>query len=144
MSYEKHTWETGETITAEKLNRIENALEGGSEALICNMITEDNENYTSDKTFGEIRVAYTNNIPVFFKFYSEHNDSNSKEVTESKYSISGIEIFTSRYTENSETSYSGTYKIIFGPNYTMDYQITERTEPVTIESFDSLYPEFIL
>lgn len=31
MSYEKHTWETGETITAEKLNNLEDGIaEGGS------------------------------------------------------------------------------------------------------------------
>lgn len=27
MSYEKHTWETGEVITAEKLNNIENGID---------------------------------------------------------------------------------------------------------------------
>ena len=26
MSYEKHTWESGETITAEKLNHIEDGI----------------------------------------------------------------------------------------------------------------------
>lgn len=29
MSYEKHTWETGETITADKLNNIENGIAKG-------------------------------------------------------------------------------------------------------------------
>lgn len=28
MAYEKHTWTTGETITAEKLNHIEEGIEG--------------------------------------------------------------------------------------------------------------------
>lgn len=33
MSYEKHTWETGETITAEKMNNLEEgvASSGGGE-----------------------------------------------------------------------------------------------------------------
>lgn len=41
MSYEKHTWETGETITAEKLNNLENgvASSGGSESSFVINIT---------------------------------------------------------------------------------------------------------
>ena len=34
MSYTKHTWETGETITADKLNNIENSVSKISENTI--------------------------------------------------------------------------------------------------------------
>lgn len=30
MAYEKHTWETGETITAEKLNNLEDGVSGNT------------------------------------------------------------------------------------------------------------------
>ena len=34
MAYEKHTWETGETITAEKLNNLEDGVSGNGGILL--------------------------------------------------------------------------------------------------------------
>ena len=34
MSYEKHTWETGEVITADKLNHMEEGIRGVMIAMI--------------------------------------------------------------------------------------------------------------
>ena len=57
MSYEKHTWETGETITAEKLNNLEDGVSGNNSDLfmLVNAETVDNNTLTAiDKTFDEI------------------------------------------------------------------------------------------
>ena len=56
MAYEKQTWVTGEVITAEKLNHMEDGISGsgGSNALICEY--DYNLEHT-DKTFGEIKDA---------------------------------------------------------------------------------------
>lgn len=58
MAYEKHEWECGETITADKMNNLENgieeALQGGSASGI--MILHDNGDYVAklEKTWQEI------------------------------------------------------------------------------------------
>lgn len=59
MSYEKHTWETGETITAEKLNNIENGIENNNFEIV--VFSQDRENantWTADKTLEELQTAY--------------------------------------------------------------------------------------
>ena len=61
MSYSKQTWVNGEVITAEKLNHMEDGIEGagggGSSALVVN-VTQDNPNkFTMDKTWDEIKSA---------------------------------------------------------------------------------------
>lgn len=38
MAYVKNTWETGDVITAEKLNHMEDGIAGGSEFKIYNMV----------------------------------------------------------------------------------------------------------
>lgn len=61
MAYEKQTWQSGDIITAEKLNYIENGLETISDNsskthLIVNLQEED-QTYTLDKTHTEIYNA---------------------------------------------------------------------------------------
>ena len=58
MSYEKHTWQTGEVITAEKLNKIEEGIK--SPIFVCNAITETNGDYNlmCDKSSVEIKEAF--------------------------------------------------------------------------------------
>ena len=75
MSYEKHNWQCGETITADKMNHIEDGIE---EALDCCSTggslfvrydrTYEKENSWEllfDKEMGEIFDAIDNGIPVF-------------------------------------------------------------------------------
>ena len=64
MAYEKHTWECGETVTAELLNHMENGIEeassgGGGSVYIVNASFGDDcdEQIVLDKTFTEIRSA---------------------------------------------------------------------------------------
>lgn len=64
MAYEKQTWQTGETITAQKLNHMEDGIaSGGSSDLFIISATQDpiSEDITLDKTFAEINTAITNN-----------------------------------------------------------------------------------
>lgn len=66
MSYEKQTWQTGETITAQKLNHMEDGIgnnSGGNNWLTINIIKENlegNEITRFDKTAGQIIAAYPN------------------------------------------------------------------------------------
>lgn len=64
MSYTPTTWSCGDTITAEKLNKLENGLAeccGGGSGLICTAtvsVNADNyECYVLDKTWQEIHDA---------------------------------------------------------------------------------------
>lgn len=55
MSYEKHTWETGETITAEKLNNIENGIESiNDEVEVILNYNPESGNYTASIGLNEI------------------------------------------------------------------------------------------
>jgi len=58
MAYTKQTWQTGETITADKLNHIEDGIAGGT-LVIGGFSNDDDDNLvgTSDKTWQEIDNA---------------------------------------------------------------------------------------
>lgn len=61
MSYNKYTWQIGETITAEKLNNIENGIEengGGSNLVILPFTTARNTIITT-LTYSDIADVYT-------------------------------------------------------------------------------------
>lgn len=58
MSYTKNTWQTGDTVTAEKLNHMEDGIaaasgSSGGGVLVVNL----SENYVCDKTAGEMLAA---------------------------------------------------------------------------------------
>ena len=64
MSYEKHEWQTGEVITAEKLNILEDGIaQGGSDGFFTFKITvtKDGESsapiFTKNTSFAEIKAA---------------------------------------------------------------------------------------
>lgn len=78
MSYEKQTWTTGDTITAEKLNHIEEGIEsadnGGSisEPIITFNQQPPQMNWSCDKTFSELQDLFGGDgtiqmIPVLFR-----------------------------------------------------------------------------
>ena len=73
MAYEKHTWENGELITAEKLNHMEDGIEssgggGGNyldDVMWVNITTQDGKTYSADKTWNELyEHLMTNGKPV--------------------------------------------------------------------------------
>lgn len=69
MAYTPHEWSTGETITAAKLNALENGVAAGGGSLVC--ICEFNDEldeYALDHTVQEIYDAYMDGTPVFVKY----------------------------------------------------------------------------
>lgn len=65
MAYEKQTWACGDTITADKLNHMEDGIaNAGGGALICEVIQEGNKTRLN-KTFGEIKEAINSGRQVF-------------------------------------------------------------------------------
>ena len=89
MSYSKYTWQTGETITAEKLNNLEGgvqeALAGGSR-----LIATPNQNNILDKTWQQIYDAFPNvviEIGVEGESYLEAVSAISGDPTENIYML---------------------------------------------------------
>lgn len=74
MAYVEHEWVNGETITAAKLNNIEEGIaeaaqSGGGGALICNSSYDnDEDNYILDKTAQEIYDALLAGTPAYIKY----------------------------------------------------------------------------
>ena len=70
MSYDKQNWVTGEVITADKLNHIEEGIEnagGGAGALFVTLTEGENNSYTADKTIAEIAEALNNGTMCYAK-----------------------------------------------------------------------------
>lgn len=75
MTYTPTTWATGDVITADKLNNIEQGIvnAGGAKALIvtASNLPDKNNTYTTptlDKTFDEIANAISGGRAIFVKF----------------------------------------------------------------------------
>lgn len=62
MAYTPTTWTTGDTVTATKMNKIENGIANAGSAVI---ITETNA--TLDKTFAEIYDLIHSGTPCYIK-----------------------------------------------------------------------------
>lgn len=61
MAYTPTVWATGDIITAEKLNKIENGIENVGSSIYTITITNinsENLTFTYDKTWNEIKAAY--------------------------------------------------------------------------------------
>lgn len=75
MSYTKNTWATGDVITAEKLNNIENGIENLNTDFIID-ITFSNSQLNANKNFSDIVQANENGKSIVFnligigKFYA--------------------------------------------------------------------------
>ena len=69
MSYTPTTWATGDTITATKLNKMEQGIAGAGSALFCNSsFSQTVGDYVLDKTVQEIYDALLAGTPVYIKF----------------------------------------------------------------------------
>lgn len=64
MAYEKQTWVTGEVITKEKLNHMEDGIANGGSSYFRVNVTSANFNYTLDKTWAEIKNAVDSGMIV--------------------------------------------------------------------------------
>ena len=67
MAYTPTTWNTGDTITATKLNKLENGVANAGSALIVTS-SEVNGVQTMDKTVQEIYDALMSGTPVYYKW----------------------------------------------------------------------------
>ena len=93
MSYTKTTWKTGDVITAEKLNNIENELEAlDDRVFIVNIDAEDNSGTitaTADKTRQEMSAAVEAGKPIIIRLthnYSTPQPSSIHEMTPNAWS----------------------------------------------------------
>lgn len=75
MSYTKHTWQSGDVITAEKLNHIEDGVDLGvslSTEIAIFTITVSGSTFTiTDGTFADIVDAYNNRKLVALKNFTQ-------------------------------------------------------------------------
>lgn len=67
MSYTPTTWTTGDTITATKLNKIEQGIANAGSALICRT-TFDGDYFVLDHTVQEIYEALLSGTPAYILY----------------------------------------------------------------------------
>ena len=87
MSYNKTTWTAGDTITAEKLNNLENGVASASSGPLVVTATKSGTVFVLDKTYAEISAAMGN---VYIVLPSDEEYAERKiAVVECNYSING-------------------------------------------------------
>lgn len=65
MSYNKQTWQTGDIITADKLNHMEDGIASGGVFLVTATDSGEQNIFTIDKSYSEIIAALNNGqIPM--------------------------------------------------------------------------------
>lgn len=68
MAYTPTTWANGDTITAAKLNKLEQGVANGGSGLVVELTTSTG---TADHTFAEIFEALRAGIPVYLHYPPE-------------------------------------------------------------------------
>ena len=69
MSYTKHTWQTGETITAENLNNMQSGIENATKVTVIGTYNDPNPyQVTLTKTWGEIYDLFSSGVEVNIRF----------------------------------------------------------------------------
>lgn len=82
MSYTPTNWQTGDTITAEKLNNMESGIENANNPFVVTLTpTEQDFSGVMDKTVAEINSAFEAGKRVFFSVDLGDNSSYSVECT---------------------------------------------------------------
>lgn len=101
MSYEKTTWETGDIVTAEKLNNIENGIEnaGGGGVFVVGF---QEGGAALNKTWKEIHDAIASGKPAFVFGVDDENYT--------------IDVVSAVYSVNVLLPPSSNYYIIVGSN----------------------------
>jgi len=64
MNYTKNTWKTGDIVTSEKLNHIEDGIANAVGVFIVGVTTPDEDTHALNKTWQEIRDAMQNKICI--------------------------------------------------------------------------------
>ena len=75
MSYTPTTWVTGDIVTADKLNKLENGVASGTSSGALIVILPNEYGGTTDKTAGEVIDAINNGGTVIFKKEEEQAES---------------------------------------------------------------------
>lgn len=71
MSYVPTNWATGDVITAEKLNNIENGIvDSGKAVFVITVVTlnSNQHSFTFDKTFTEIKTAFASGKHLILRY----------------------------------------------------------------------------
>lgn len=69
MSYDKQNWQTGDVITANKLNHIEDGIaNGGGVGITFINVTTGDENTTLDKKWSEINSLFSSGEISYLKY----------------------------------------------------------------------------
>lgn len=72
MSYTPNTWQTGDTITAAKLNNMEQGIASAGGALVVNVtLNSASHKLTCDKTGAEVHAAYQSGQVCFMMTYED-------------------------------------------------------------------------
>lgn len=74
MAYTPTVWETGDIITAVKLNKLENGVAAIAGVMVV-PAEEEGDVATLTSTYAEIAAALMANIPVFIKFQISESES---------------------------------------------------------------------
>lgn len=67
MAYEKQTWATGDTVTAAKLNHIEDGIAANNKFIVTLTPTSLDYSGTMDKTVAQINEAYEAGMEIWFR-----------------------------------------------------------------------------
>lgn len=76
MNYVKQTWATGDVVTAEKMNYIENGIAGAGGSLIVHLNDD-----ILDKTWQEINNTMRSGIPCYIVSVWDDEEEGSLEVS---------------------------------------------------------------
>lgn len=127
MTYDKYNWTTGEVITADKLNHMEDGIEnadgGGNEFVFTVTVDMDTETCTCDKTFAQIKDAILG----------------KKIIVAYRHEIEGADSITSTYTYIALLNYDGEETIVvhYLISINADYNAAE-WETIMIASDDTI------
>ena len=70
MSYTPTNWQTGDTVTAERLNKMENGIQTAVDPYIVNLTpTAQDFSGTMDKALAEITAAYEAGKNIIFRLW---------------------------------------------------------------------------
>ena len=102
MAYTKQTWQCGDSITADKLNHMEDGIaSGGGSALVVQLIEGEMPTCSPgcipksekhlDKTWQEIKDAYDAGIPVYMQYATTYTDEFGSTIDYFRYTLIALE-----------------------------------------------------
>lgn len=114
MAYEKTTWSTGDVVTAEKLNKLEDGVQNVGDSTFVVNVEFGVNGFICDKTWAEILNAGTNgeSIVLVLKganevqyFYPSHIFKDGKDFIVATASVDNNGVSKFVFSTNSENGY---------------------------------------